>query len=158
MIKQALESNITVYFVRALALVLGFGTLVHVGNIAGLSDQPWNSTPPLWRVMDIVLLGFNVLVGAGLWLKRPWAIWSFLFGIIALQLVPYTVFRQHFMQATEQAAILNGLVIFWVAVLAVLFAVLLWRGSTARQDAAGRHLMERLSSNVRPPKNSSGAT
>ena len=102
MLEQALRSDITVYFARALALVLGFGALVHVGNIAGLSGQPWTSTPLLWRVMDVVLLGFNILVGTGLWLKQPWAIWAFVFGIITLQLLPYTVFRQHFIQAANR--------------------------------------------------------
>lgn len=129
MIEQALQSTVTIVVVRALAFILGFGALVHVGNVAGLNGQQWASTPLLWRVMDIVLLFFNGVIGVGLWLKQPWAIMGFVAGIVAFQLVPYTVFRQHFIQTAEHAATLNGMVIFWIVVLAVLAFVVVWRGS-----------------------------
>ena len=131
MLEQALQSTITIVFLRALALVLGVGALVHIGNIAGLSGQAWASTPLLWRIMDIVLLGFNIVVGVGLWLKQPWGVAAFVIGIIALQLVPYTVFRQHFIQTAEHISMLNSMVAFWIVVLAALMILVVWRGSAA---------------------------
>lgn len=132
LLEPALQNNITVVLVRVLALVLGYGALVHIGNIAGMTGRPWMSTPLLWRVMDIVLLVFNLVVGLGLWFKQPWAVIGFVAGIVTLQLIPYTVFRQHFIETAEHAAMLNGMVVFWIVVLLVLAAVIVWRGSVAQ--------------------------
>jgi len=101
---------------------------VHVANILGFGEGPWTSMPLLWRIMDVVLLIFNVTVGIGLWLKTPWGIKAFVAGIIGLQLIPYTLFREHFIQTAEHAAMLNGMVVFWIVVLAILIGTVLWFG------------------------------
>ena len=58
-------------YVRLLAVVLLYGAAVHVGNMLGLTGTPWLQTPRLHRAMDVVLLVFDLVVAAGLWMKRP---------------------------------------------------------------------------------------
>ena len=131
MLEQALQSTFTVVFVRCLAVVLALGATVHVANILGFGERPWSQMPPLWRTMDVVLLVFNVVAGIGLWLKAPWGIITFVAGIVTLQLIPYTLFRSHFIETPQHAATLNGMVIFWIVVLAVLVGTVVWRGTAA---------------------------
>ncbi len=131
LIGQALQSSITLVLVRCIAVVLAFGASVHVANILGYGERPWAQMPAIWRVMDVVLLIFNLVVGIGLWLKTPWAVIAFVAGVVALQLVPYTLFRSHFIETPEHASTLNGMVIFWIIVLAVLIGTVIWRGTAS---------------------------
>ncbi|NEP16351.1 MAG: hypothetical protein F6J97_05525 [Leptolyngbya sp. SIO4C1] len=107
-------------YLRFLAVVLAYGAAMHVGNILGWSGKPWLTTPLLWRVMDVVLLLFNAIAAVGLWYRQAWAVAAFVVGLVALQIVPYTVFRQQFIEAPEQAQVLNGLVGTELALLLVL--------------------------------------
>ena len=126
-IEQALGGAWTGIYVRMLAVILAYGALVHIGNIAGLSGRPWIETPVLWRVMDVVLLIFNVAVGVALWLRMPWGVMAFVVGIVGLQLIPYTLFRDHFIESPEQAQALNGLIGTHLVLLAVLACVIVLR-------------------------------
>jgi hypothetical protein len=74
-----------------------------------------------------VVLAFNVVVGLGLWFRRPWAVAGFVLGIVFLQVVPYTIFRQHFIQRPEDAGTLTGLVGTVVVLLAVLIVLIVMR-------------------------------
>ena len=120
-ISTALARPWTARYVRFLALVLGYGALVHVGNIAGWSGRLWLETPLLWRVLDGVLLAFDLGVGLGLWLQKNWAIAAFVLGIVFLQLVPYTLFRDRFATTPEEFATLNGLIGTLIVLVGVLF-------------------------------------
>ena len=120
LIEQSLKKTWTGWYVRFLAVLLAYGALMHIGNILGWSGRTWIETPIHWRVMDVVLLGFNVVVGVGLWLRAPWAVVAFALGILAFQLIPYTIFRQYFGETPEQLSTLNGLVVTWIVLLAVL--------------------------------------
>ena len=110
-------------YLRILAFVLAVGALVHVGNILGLTGVPWRETPPLWRLMDVVLLAFNVVVAVGLWQRHSWAVVALVGGVLALQVMPYTLFRNQFVQRAEDAATLNGLLGTWAVLLAVLLVL-----------------------------------
>jgi hypothetical protein len=133
MIQAALSEPIVTYYVRGLALLLAFGALVHVGNVLGLSGRPWLETPVLWRAMDVVLLLFNVVVGIGLWAKTSWAVISFVGGIVLLQIVPYTLFKRHFIETTEHTTTLEGMVVFWVVILVLLAGLLIWKGRASQR-------------------------
>ena len=126
-LEQALGGAWTGIYVRILAGILAYGALVHVGNIAGLSGRPWIETPIVWRVMDIVLLIFNIVVGVALWLRIPWGVVAFVVGIVGLQLIPYTLFRGHFVESPEQAQTLNGLIGTHLVLLAVLACLIVLR-------------------------------
>ena len=112
-------------YVRVLAVILAFGAAVHVGNIAGLPGTPWRETPLLWRVMDVVLLAFNLVVAFGLWQRRGWALPAFAAGIVLFQLVPYTLLRGQFARTVDEAAALNGLIGTHLLLLGVLAGLLL---------------------------------
>lgn len=121
---NAVDQRWTGIYLRVLAAILIYGASVHVGNMLGLTGTAWGDTPVLWRVMDVVLLVFNAVVAVGLWLKRPWAVVSFVVGIVLLQIVPYTLFRQHFMRAPEDAGALTGLVGTLLLLLGILVVLL----------------------------------
>ncbi|MEO1403102.1 MAG: hypothetical protein AAFV72_17890 [Cyanobacteria bacterium J06635_1] len=97
-------------YLRAVALLLAYGALIHVGNMLGWSGTPWLQTPLHWRIMDVVLLSFNAIAAVGLWLRQPWAVIFLVLGIVTLQLIPYTLFRPYFIETPDQAQTLNGLI------------------------------------------------
>ena len=122
---DAVAQRWTGIYLRLLAGILVYGASVHIWNILGLTGAAWGDTPNHWRVMDVVLLIFNVVVAVGLWIKKPWAVVAFVGGILLLQIVPYTVFRHEFVQTPEQAKTLTGLVGTLLLLLAILVALLL---------------------------------
>lgn len=109
-IPGALAQPWTRLYVRVLAVILVYGGIVHVGNMLGINGIPWSESQFHLRVMDVVLLVFNVVVALGLWLRRPWAVVAFGLGIISLQVIPYTFFRSYFIQRPEDVTTLVGLV------------------------------------------------
>ena len=115
----------TARYAKLVAIVLLYGAMVHIGNIAGLTGTPWLSTPLLWRCMDIALLLFDIAAAISLWRGLFWSVW-FVFGeIILLQFVPYTLLRSHFILKPEDAQTLNGL-LGTEAILLAIFLILLW--------------------------------
>jgi hypothetical protein len=122
-VSEALQQTWTRVYVRFLALVLAFGGMVHVGNMLGLNGVSWRESALHLRVMDVVLLAFNVIVGLGLWFRLPWALVAFVGGIITLQIVPYTLFRRYFIQRPEDAGTLTGLVVTVILLLGILVAL-----------------------------------
>ena len=97
-------------YVRVLAAVLAYGGLVHIGNMLGFNGLPWTESQLHFRIMDVVLLAFNVVVGLGLWLRQSWAVVAFSVWMVLFQIIPYTLFRQYFIQRPEDASTLAGLV------------------------------------------------
>lgn len=125
MIDLSLQHPWTSIYAKLMAVVLAYGATVHMGNIAGLTGTPWDSTPLLWRSMDVLLLIFNVVAAISLWQGLAWSVGFVFVGIVLLQFVPYTVFRSHFVLQPEDAQTLNGL-LGTEALLLAIFALLLW--------------------------------
>lgn len=111
-------------YLRALALILGYGAIVHVGNMLGWTGEPWRQTPLHWRVMDVVLLAFNAIAAVGLWFKSPWAIVWTVVGLLSLQFLPYTLFRSHFIRTADDIQTLNSLLGTEGLLLIVLFVLI----------------------------------
>ena len=126
-LEQAPRNSWTGIYVRLLSCILIYGAIMHVGNIAGWSGTRWTETPMLWRVMDIVLLIFNLVVAIALWLRLPWSLPAYIVGIVALQLIPYTLFRSHFFQTETQAQALNGLIATHLILLTILAGLIILR-------------------------------
>jgi hypothetical protein len=126
-LSDALTQPWTRLYVRLLAFVLAFGGLVHVGNMLGLNGIAWRDTAVHLRVMDVVLLVFNVAVGLGLWLRRPWAVVAFAAGMLLLQIVPYTFFRHYFVQRPGDAGTLTGLVVTVALLVGILAALVVMK-------------------------------
>lgn len=106
----SLEQTWTKAYAKIIALILVYGGVAHVGNIAGWSGIPWLETSMLWRVMDVVLLGFDVVTAIALWLGLTWSVPLLFGGIIGLQILPYTVWRSQFISKPEDGAALNQLI------------------------------------------------
>lgn len=116
---------ITIYS-KVIAIILVYGAIVHLSNIFGFTGTPWLSTPLLWRVMDVLLLIFDIVTAIGLWQGLIWSIWLVFSGILLLQFLPYTLWRSQFILKPEDAQTLNGL-LGTEGLLLVIFAVLIWR-------------------------------
>lgn len=114
----------TAGYAKFLALVLLYGATVHLGNMAGFTGTPWLTTPLLWRGMDVVLLGFDLVAAIALWRGWRWSMKLIFGGMIGLQFLPYTVWRSQFVLQAGDAQILNGL-LGTEAILLVIFALLL---------------------------------
>ena len=124
-IESALSQPWTSIYAKVMALVLLYGATVHIGNILGLTGTPWLKTPLLWRSLDILLLGFDIVVAIGLWQGVVWSVWLVFTGILLLQFLPYTLLRSHFILKPEDAQTLNSL-LGTEALLLGIFALLLW--------------------------------
>ena len=129
LVQVAQSKWVTSVFGWLIALLLANGALVHVLNILGRGKGPWNLFPPLWRVMDVVLLIFNVVVATGLAFRQSWSIYVLYIGMICLQIIPYTVFRSQFVTGPEDNSTLNRLVATEVLLLVVYAGVLIWQGN-----------------------------
>ncbi len=114
----------TIIYLRLLAFILLYGGLIHVGNILGFGEIPWQETPIHWQIMDIVLLIFDLTTSIGLWFKKTEAIIAFLMGIMLLQIVPYTIFRQYFITVPQDNVTLNGLIITELILIIILVTLI----------------------------------
>ncbi|MGK7928288.1 MAG: hypothetical protein AB4290_24105 [Spirulina sp.] len=126
-IKDASDQTFTPIYLRLLACVLLYGGFVHLGNILGWSGTPWLETPLLWRILDILLLVFNLGVAIALFFKVPIAVIILVVGLILFQFIPYTFFRPYFITQPEDAATLNGLLGTEGLLLLVLFLLIYFK-------------------------------
>ena len=140
-IAEALAQPLMGIYVRVLAVVLLYGAAMHVGNMLGLSGTPWSQTPRLFRAMDVVLLVFDLVVAAGLWIRKPWAVVAFVCGLVLLQILPYTLFRQHFVRSPEDVRTLNGLLGTELVLLLMLGVLLVtgWDGPGPHARSADKY-------------------
>ncbi|MBE9032504.1 hypothetical protein IQ266_22455 [filamentous cyanobacterium LEGE 11480] len=119
---------ITSIFGWLIALVCTNGALVHIFNILGKGEKPWGEFPLLWRSMDVVLLGFNLVIIVGLILRIPWTVLVLFGGMMMLQWLPYTIFRSQFVVKPEDHATLNGLIGTEALILIVYAGLIWWQG------------------------------
>ena len=124
-INSALENKWTAIYAKFLTIVLFYGATVHLINILGLTGIPWQTTPILWQSLDIILLIFDLIIGIALWQGKVWGVWLFLIGILLLQIIPYTFFRNYFVLQPENNQILNGL-LATEGLLIIVLITLIW--------------------------------
>lgn len=109
-------------YLRILAIAFVYGAAIHLANILGWGEKPWNQTPLTWRVGDVVYGLVDTITAIGLWQRTAWGIFSFLVAI-ASQFVIYTVFIDRFAFNAEQRQTIYGL-IGTEAILVVIFVIL----------------------------------
>lgn len=114
-------------FLRFLSICLIYGALVHCSNILSLGEVSWLETPLLWRVMDIILLIFDVIVAISLWFHSFSGMIAFFVGIILLQIIPYTLFSQYFITKPEDIETLNGLVGTEIVLMTMLIILIIFK-------------------------------
>ena len=122
---SALQQPWTTIYTKIIAIILIYGATVHISNILGLTGTSWLATPLLWRSMDILLLIFDLITAVALWRGLVWSIWLLFSGILLLQILPYTLWRSHFVLKPEDGQILNGLLGTEILLLSILL-LLLW--------------------------------
>lgn len=115
----------TATYTKIVAVILSYGATIHIGNIFSLTGTAWLATPLLWRVMDVLLLIFNIITAVALWRGLTWSIGLLFGGIISLQIIPYTFWRSRFVFKLEDGEILNGLLGTEILLLSIL-CLLLW--------------------------------
>lgn len=121
----AIKQPWTAIYTKIIAIALFYGATVHISNMLGLTGTPWLITPLLWRSLDILLLIFNLVTAIALWRGFAWSIWLLFGGITLLQIIPYTIWRAHFVFKPEDGDVLNGLLGTEILFLSILF-LLLW--------------------------------
>lgn len=122
---SALQQPWTAIYTKVIAVALLYGATVHVGNIFGLTGTSWLATPLLWQSLDLILLIFDIATVIALWRGLAWSIWLLFGGIFLLQILPYTVWRSHFILKPEDTQVLNSLLGTEILLLGVL-VLLLW--------------------------------
>ena len=95
-------------YLRFLAVVLGYGAIVHIANILGFGEKPWLEGPLSWRIGDLVYAPLNILAAVFLWFRSPWGILLFLIAV-GSQFVIYTAFIDHFAFTAEHRRLIFGL-------------------------------------------------
>ena len=110
-------------YLRILAIVVAYGALVHLLNLLGFGEMPWQEMPLTWRVGDIVYGLLDTITAIGLWQKTVWGIFCF-FGAIASQFFIYTVFIDRFAFTDEQRQTIYGLLGTELVLLLVFFLLL----------------------------------
>lgn len=95
-------------YLRVLAVVLGYGAIVHIANILGFGEKPWLDGPLSWRIGDLVYGPLNISAAVGLWMRTHWGVVLF-FVAVASQFVIYTVFTKHFAFTPEHRQTIYGL-------------------------------------------------
>ena len=123
-----LQPKIAIY-IKVIAIALLYGATVHLSNIFGLAGTPWLSTPLLWRILDLLLLVFDLVTAIALWRGFSWSIWLLFIGITLLQILPYTLWRSHFIHTPADVQIINSLLTTEILLLSILL-ILLWRGKS----------------------------
>ena len=124
-LNSALQQPWIAIYTKVIAIALIYGATVHLSNMLGLTGTPWLSTPLLWRLMDILLLIFDLITAIALWRGLAWSVWLLFSGILLLQILPYTLLRSHFVLKPEDGQILNSLLGTEVLLLSI-FVLLLW--------------------------------
>lgn len=83
------------------ALFYGYGALVHVLNLAGMTGFEWVAAPRKWQILDIVYLVVDLIVLTGLGLRMKFAVVIFYLAALS-QIVLYTVLRDWITDVPEQ--------------------------------------------------------
>ncbi|MEL7047245.1 MAG: hypothetical protein AAGL66_19855 [Pseudomonadota bacterium] len=103
------------------AVFYGYGALVHILNIAGLSGFNWVNAPMKWQVLDLVYLALDMTVCIGFLARWGVSLAAFVVAAIS-QIVLYTILRAwiidvpaEFAVTPAQESYLTKLVVFHVS-------------------------------------------
>lgn len=133
-INTALSRKTTTACVWLLACLLLFVSHVHIANLLGWNGRPWVDFPFLWKVMDVLLLVFEVVVAIGLIYRKTMAVLAFFAGILLLQVIPFTVFRSHFVTKPADENMLNSLLGTEICLMLVLLVLIIVQGRTSESE------------------------
>lgn len=127
-INTALSRKTTTACVWLLACLLLFAAHVHIANMLGWNGRPWMQFPFLWKLMDVFLLAFEVSVAMGLIFRKSMAVLAFFAGMLVLQIIPFTIFRSHFVTKPADENMLNSLLTVEICLMLVLLILVVIQG------------------------------
>ena len=138
MVQQSALDRIATGILWVIALFYGYGALVHVANILGLSGFDWSSAPRKWQLLDVVYLVLDLIVVIGFFAK--WKPSYVVFYLTATsQIVLYNVLRAWLLDVPADFAVdpegesdLNDLIAFHAVALVLVTVALRLRGSDPR--------------------------
>ena len=106
--RQVTENSWMAIYLRILAVIIAYGALVHLANLMGFGEMPWQEMPLTWRAGDIIYGLLDTVTAIGLWQRTVWGIFCFL-SAIASQFLIYTIFIDYFAFTSEQRQTIYGL-------------------------------------------------
>lgn len=112
---------------RVLAVAMGYGTLVHLGNIARWREKPFSQTPLSRQAADFFYLVLDTVEALGLWKRTVWGIVCLLVAISS-QFVLYTVFIDQCTLTETHREAIYGLLGIEAIFLLILLRCLWWDG------------------------------
>jgi len=95
-------------YLKIIAVILAFSAFVHVKNILGFGELPFQKSPLSWQIGDVAYTILNISTTVGLWIKAGWGVFIFLVAIIS-QFIIYTLFIDLFAFTEERRKIIKGL-------------------------------------------------
>lgn len=113
-------------YLKILAVLYGYGALIHAANLAGFGSIDPSAAPWYWRPFDVFYLLLDSATMVGLWRGRRWGVALFLIAA-ASQLVIYLGFPQLF--ALDDSARNTNLQLVGAHLLSIALYLLLRRRS-----------------------------
>lgn len=102
-----------------IALLYGFGGLVHIGNIVGFGELKWPEAPLAWRLGDIGWGLLDIVAVAGIVMRAPIGILAVIIAALS-QILVYGLFPDAFALHDGHRSTLRGMVYFHAGVLVAL--------------------------------------
>jgi len=110
-------------YLKILSIIVAYSAAVHIFNLAGFGEKPWQEMPLTWKIGDITYAILDSLAAIGLWKKTIWGIAVLLLAVLS-QFIIYTIFIQYFAFTIEQKQTIHLLLLEEV-ILLLIFVVLL---------------------------------
>ena len=119
--------NIGMTFMGLIAVLYGFGGLVHVGNIVGFGELKWSEAPLAWKLGDVVWGLLDIVAVVGIVMKAPLGILAVVVAALS-QIVVYGFFPDVFALSDGHRSTLRGMVYFNAVVLVALGVLVYFAG------------------------------
>ena len=107
-LRKVTENSWMGIYLRILAIIMAYGASVHIANLLGFGEMPWQEMPIAWKIGDFVYGLLDLVTAVGLWQRTTWGIICFL-SAIASQFLIYTVFIDYFAFNNQQRQTISGL-------------------------------------------------
>lgn len=115
-------ADVFLWYQRILAVLYVFGVLIHATDLLGLGRYTVSEMPRAWLAADVVFLGLDLAVVAGLWTPTAWGRICFLTAA-GTQLLLFTAFPNAFSETEKDREQLRSFVRFHVVSVAAFLAL-----------------------------------
>jgi len=123
-IRDGIAHRRVAIYLKIVAVFLLLGASSHLASIMSVYGTSWVARPLQFRVADMVLLPYNLVVAWGLWRTRFWGVVGLVAGIFLLQAIPILFFTEFFATNARERTTLYGLLAVDATMLGILFVLL----------------------------------